>query len=391
MFNIANSVLAHKALPQKALVTKALAAKTLGMLSVAFALTGCISTSAGSAGTYATPTGNAPVINNETPYSSALRCVATRIHNDAQTLRIAVGNIRDYTGKEEADGSGRKITQGAALMAMSALGKAGVPLVERYDTAITELELKYTNNKLIGDGTSANTDGQSEGSSDYRKIFAGEIRGSDYYLVGGITELNFNIRSGGVDGAVSSPDAMGWGVSAGGKIYVMNIGLDLRLVNSRTLEVVDFVSYQKQIVGHEVSAGVFDFLGGNLFQVGAGESAQEPLQLAVRSVLERAVLKMLVPLYHVNPTDCGSRIAGNKSDPMGTIDYRQSNPSGAVPSAAPVRSANAAAPYLQTSSAQPYSQVPQQQTAPAPVRSADTSPYGYYADVDNSGLRGNVN
>ncbi|MGV8997890.1 MAG: holdfast anchoring protein HfaB [Parvibaculaceae bacterium] len=367
-------------------------------------MTGCISTSAGSAGTYATPTGNAPVINNETPYSSALRCVATRIHNNEQTLRIAVGNIRDYTGKEEADGSGRKLTQGAALMAMSALGKAGVPMVERYDTAITELELKYTNNKLIGDGGQSDgngqSDGQSGGSSDYRKIYAGEIRGSDYYLVGGITELNFNIRSGGVDGAASSPDAMGWGVSAGGKVYVMNIGLDLRLVNSRTLEVVDFVSYQKQIVGHEVSAGVFDFLGGNLFQIGAGESAQEPLQLAVRSVLERAVLKMLVPLYHVNPTDCGSRIAGNKSDPMGTIDYRQSNPSGTVSPATPNRAAEvvapAPAPYSQTTAAQPYSQVPQQAapvaaSAPAPVRAADTSAYGYYADVDNSGLRGNVN
>ncbi|MDO8289086.1 MAG: holdfast anchoring protein HfaB [Parvibaculum sp.] len=387
MFNIAKAVLAHKALPTK----------TLGMLSVAFALTGCISASAGSDGRYTMPTGNAPVINNETPYSSALRCVATRIHNDSQTLRIAVGNIKDYTGKEEADGSGRKLTQGAALMAMSALGKAGVPLVERYDTAITELELKYTNNKLIGDGAQMNADGSSEGTSDYRKIFAGEIRGSDYYLVGGITELNFNIRSGGVDGAVSSPDAMGWGVSAGGKIYVMNIGLDLRLVNSRTLEVVDFVSYQKQIVGHEVSAGVFDFLGGNLFQIGAGESAQEPLQLAVRAVLERAVLKMLVPLYHVNPSDCGSKIAGSKSDPMGTIDYRQSNPSGAASPSTPSRSAYVAPAAQQQTYAQPYSQVAPQAAAPAPayqaapVKAADTSPYGYYSEVDNSGLRGNVN
>lgn len=387
MFNIAKAVLAHKALPTK----------TLGMLSVAFALTGCISASAGSDGRYTAPTGNAPVINNETPYSSALRCISTRIHNDSQTLRIAVGNIKDYTGKEEADGSGRKLTQGAALMAMSALGKAGVPLVERYDTAITELELKYTNNKLIGDGAQTNADGSNEGTSDYRKIFAGEIRGSDYYLVGGITELNFNIRSGGVDGAVSSPDAMGWGVSAGGKIYVMNIGLDLRLVNSRTLEVVDFVSYQKQIVGHEVSAGVFDFLGGNLFQIGAGESAQEPLQLAVRAVLERAVLKMLVPLYHVNPSDCGSKIAGSKSDPMGTIDYRQSNPSGAVSPATPSRSAYAAPAAQQQTYAQPYSQVAPQAAAPAPayqaapVKAADTSPYSYYSEVDNSGLRGNVN
>ncbi len=40
----------------------------------------------------------------------------------------------------------------------------------------------------------------------------------------------------------------------------MNIGLDLRLVETRTLEVVDVISYQKQIVGHEIGAGVFSFL-----------------------------------------------------------------------------------------------------------------------------------
>ncbi len=374
MFNIAKSIMTYKALP----------IKTLGALSVAFALTGCISPSAGSDGRYATPMGNAPVINNETPYSSALRCVATHINTNEQTRRIAVGNIRDYTGKEEADGSGRKLTQGAALMAMSALGKAGVPMVERYDTAITELELKYTNNKLIGDGR----DNTQDGGSDYRKIFAGEIRGSDFYLVGGITELNFNIRSGGVDASVASSSAQGWGASFGGKLYVMNIGLDLRLVNSRTLEVVDFVSYQKQIIGHEVSAGVFDFLGGNLFQIGAGESAQEPLQLAVRSVIERAVLKMLVPLYHVNPTDCGSQISG-KGDPMGKIDYRQANPSGAR---TPLRQASAPQAPTRQAYAEPATTAPVAQVQPArstqPAKTRNT-PYAYYSD--NSGLRGGVN
>src|SRR3546814_1058845 len=103
----------------------------------------------------------------------------------------------------------------------------------------------------------------------------------------------------------------------------MNIGLDLRLVNSRTLEVVDFVSYQKQIVGHEVSAGVFDFLGGNLFEIGAGESAQEPIQLAVRSVIARAVRTMLVPLVHIRPSHF-DRFAGKNNDPMGQLEDRKS-------------------------------------------------------------------
>ena len=70
--------------------------------------------------------------------------------------RIAVGQIADYTGKAESEGSGRKVTPGAALMAMSALAKAGVRLVERFDTSVAEMELKYANNKLIGDDQQPN-------------------------------------------------------------------------------------------------------------------------------------------------------------------------------------------------------------------------------------------
>jgi curli biogenesis system outer membrane secretion channel CsgG len=347
VFNTVVSIATKNGLPKR----------TLGALAVAFALTGCVSANAGSDGRYTTPIGNAPVINNETPYSNALRCLARHVPSSTTTTRIAVGNIRDYTGKAEADGSGMKITQGASLMAMSALGKAGAPLVERYDTSITELELKYTNNKLIGDGGS---------DEDYRKIFAGEIRGSDYYIVGGITELNFNIHSGGLNAGFAEGGDMGAAANASASTYVMNIGLDLRLVNSRTLEVVDYVSYQKQIVGREIKAGVFDFFGGNLFSLGAGSSAQEPIQLAVRSVIERAVLKMLVPLYGANPTDC-ARFPGNK-DPMGEIDYRQANPNAKVK--------------------------PAQRIAEAPAQSRnsqpDSAPYAYYSEpvFETGGLRG---
>jgi curli biogenesis system outer membrane secretion channel CsgG len=331
-------------------------ARTLGVLSVAFALTGCISTTAGSDGRYAKPTGDAPVINNETPYSSALRCLANHVPAGAKSIRIAVGNIRDYTGKEEADGTGNKITQGASLMAMSALGRAGVPMVERFDTGVAELEMKYANNKLIGEGG-------AEG--DYRKIYAGEVRGSDFYLVGGITEVNFNIRSAGAGISGASPSPTGLSASLTGNVYVMNVGLDLRLVNSRTLEVVDVVSYQKQIVGHEVKAGVVDFLNGNLFDIGAGKSAQEPVQLAVRAVLERAILKMLVPLYQMNPSDCVR--FGAKGDPMGEIEYRQASPKNYRTT--PLTEANATVVRRQPVSA--------------------NSPYAYYSEpVFGEGLRG---
>jgi curli production assembly/transport component CsgG/holdfast attachment protein HfaB len=277
----------------------------------AIALSGCITPEADSVtGRYTAPIGGSPVIANETPYSDALRCMATYTH--ARPARIAVGQIADYTGKVSADNSGREITQGAALMAMSALAKAGVPLVERFDTSVAEMELKYANNKLIaGDGAQQPQQGAP---GDYRRIFAGSMPGSDYYLVGGITELNFNIRSEGANADGSGASSTKGG-TIGGNMYVMNIGLDLRLVDTSTLEVVDVISYQKQIIGRQFQAGMFDFLGHTFFDASVGESALEPVQLAVRSVIERAVLEMTERLYKAPQTSCGASL-GSSDDPL---------------------------------------------------------------------------
>jgi curli biogenesis system outer membrane secretion channel CsgG len=286
-------------------------AKPLVFVLAMVALSGCVSPTPDSTGRYTAPIGGSPVIANDTPYSDALRCM-TR-YTAQKPLRIAVGQIADYTGKLESDGSGRKVTQGAALMAMSALAKAGVPLVERYDTSIAEMELKYANNKLIGN------DGPQDGPGDYRKILAGSIPGSDYYIVGGITELNFNIRSVGGDADAGGTSDTALKGTTGASLYVMNVGLDLRMVDTDTLQVVDVVSYQKQIIGRQEQAGVFDFLGHTFFDASVGESALEPIQLAVRSVIERAILQMVSRLYHIPQNSCASGLGG-AGDPLAGPD-----------------------------------------------------------------------
>jgi curli production assembly/transport component CsgG/holdfast attachment protein HfaB len=288
--------------------------KPLAFILAAMALEGCISPEPDSLGRYTSPVGGSPVIANETPYSAALRCMQgfTR----ARPVRIAVGQIADYTGKTESDGSGRKVTTGAALMAMSALSKSGVHMVERFDTSVAEMELKYANNKLIGNDASPQP-------GDYRRILSGAIPGSDYYIVGGITELNFNIRSENATGDGGTSTSSGLKGTIGGSMYVMNVGLDLRLVNTNTLEVADVISYQKQIIGRQVSAGVFDFLGVNFFDASVGDSALEPIQLAIRSVIERAVLEMESRIYNAGPGACSSPI-GTERDPLrdgGDVPY----------------------------------------------------------------------
>ncbi len=269
----------------------------------AVALSACAAPTAGRNGLYAQPAGGAPVTANPTPYSAALSCLGGYARSSSITPpRIAVGRIVDYTGKQEIEG-GRKITQGASLMAMSAFAKAGARLVERYDTSVSELELKYANNKLIGDGTTG-----------YRQIKSGSVPGSDFYLVGGITELNYNIASSGVDaygGDVDVKDPKGFFKAS---TYVMNIGLDLRLVDTRSLEVVDVISYQKQIIGYEVGGGIFAFFNNqHLIDISAGSKSVEPMQLAVRASVERAVLEMTANLYGVSgPNVCAF------ADPMAT-------------------------------------------------------------------------
>jgi curli production assembly/transport component CsgG/holdfast attachment protein HfaB len=364
--------------------------KPLALVLAAVSLSGCITPGADSVGRYTAPIGGSPVISNETPYSAALRCMAG--YTSHKPIRIAVGQIADYTGKAESDNSGRKLTQGAALMAMSALSKAGVQLVERFDTSVAEMELKYANNKLIGaEGVNAN--------GDYRKIIAGSIPGSDYYLVGGITELNFNIRSEGASGDGGGTATNSLKGTIGGNLYVMNVGLDLRLVDTNTLQVVDVISYQKQIIGHQISAGVFDFLGANFFDASIGESALEPIQLAVRSVVERATLEMMVRLYHTGGT-C-SAVTDPLADSTDHLTPAVDHPATAVaaPTVAAATPAPDAAPAVAV--ATPAPEQPATNTAPEATitarnedhPNADASrdhPYHFYnaSDPNAPSLRG---
>jgi len=77
--------------------------------------------------------------------------------------------------------------------------------------------------------------------------------------------------------------------------------------------VVDVISYQKQIVAHQIGAGVFKILNGNAFDLSAGEGALEPLQLGVRSVIERATVEMVANLYGMSgPEAC------MQTDPLGS-------------------------------------------------------------------------
>ena len=251
-------------------------------------------------GLYARPVGGAPATVNTTPYSPALQCLAAAAAaRGIAPPRVAVGEIADLTGRADLQ-TGRVVSQGAALFAVTALTRAGLPTVERLDRTVSEIERAYATNHLLSD-----TPEQAGQSGDnFRPIYAGEIAGSRYYVVGGVTELNYNLRSRGADLAVGAVETPGAKAALTGSDYVMNVAIDLRLIDTISQEVVATAAYQKQIVGREIRAGVFDFLGGTLFDLTAGGSALEPVQFAVRTAVERGLYDFAADLQDVPREAC---------------------------------------------------------------------------------------
>ncbi|MCE2746072.1 MAG: hypothetical protein LW710_09220 [Burkholderiales bacterium] len=248
---------------------------------------------------YVSPLDGASVVENTTRYSSALECLKPMIGGRGPTAkRFAVGRVSDFTGKEDLV-NGKRISQGAALMVISALAKTGVPIVERFDTNVADMELKYADNKLITD----NPEGKA-----HRQILSASIPGSDYHIVGGITEVNYNIRSGSLETSFRF-------IGAAARYFVMNVAVDLRVVNTKTLEVVNTQSLQKQIIGTELNGGYFRLFSDGLADVNAAERTQEPIQKGLRMVIEHAVFKMMTEMNNLPAENCAyqSTLANTKA------------------------------------------------------------------------------
>ncbi len=263
---------------------------TIAFTFILFLFTGCATfPSPTPEGNYVNPIGSSSVTSNPTPYTPALACMKEKIRSevtDWDSIRISVGRIDDYTGTYSIR-EGNRITKGGSLMVMSTIAKLGIHQVERFDAGIAKEEMRYIDQKRLGHPKEAT----------FVPYYTGRIRASDYFIAGGITELNFNIRTN--MGEVKIPE-----LGFGARYAVMNVALDLRLVHTSSLEIVHVVSMQKQLIGRELKAGVFDFIGST-FTVGLMQEKQaEPMQLGVRTVIERAAMDLMSPLFGIDPEAC---------------------------------------------------------------------------------------
>jgi curli biogenesis system outer membrane secretion channel CsgG len=236
------------------------------------------------------------VRNNVTPMEAALGCYARSLAASGRPpLVIGVGEIKDFTGRYSIN-EGNVITQGGSLMLFSALGKLGgtVRIAERYDSTIADRELGYMERRQLGDGAQHEVDGKKVPWVPY---YGGTIQVSDYYIAGGISEVNYNIASRGAEASLNN-------IGAKGRTYTQSVAIDLRIVDTRTLLVVDAISLSKQFSGYEVGANTFRFFGLGLVDINVGSKGQEPLQLGVRAAIEEAAIRLIGRVTAVDPGPC---------------------------------------------------------------------------------------
>lgn len=276
--------------------------RSFGAIVALVSLAGCVQTGMSGLETQRVAPGEVPVMlgpavrDNRTPMEAALACYADYVEaSNVKRVVIGVGDIKDYTGKYSIN-EGNAVTQGGSLMVYSALGKLGgaVGIAERYDPTIAERELGYTDRRQLGDGAAHSVNGERVAWLPY---FGGSITSSDYYIIGGITELNYNIRSGGAEAGFNN-------IGFKARTFNQSVSVDLRIVDSRSLLVVKTVSLTKQFTGYEVGVNIFRFFGTDLFDINIGAKGQEPLQLGIRSALEEATMRLVGAATKVDYRPC---------------------------------------------------------------------------------------
>jgi curli biogenesis system outer membrane secretion channel CsgG len=217
----------------------------------------------------------------------ALVCVRHLMPRD-RDIRVGVNEITDGTGAmQTGDTLSRMVTQRPDLMLIVGLAKTGLRMVNRSTTSVAEWELRRAMEKQLGDGKKTKV---GDTKISYRAVPAGKMLGSTHYINGAITEFNWNLDS-------SVSEVGGAGLTVGARSYYVSVAVDLLVTDTQSTEIVMVGSYSKQLVGREYSANLFRFFDvgvaspfgpTELFDFNLGNQKNEPVQVAVRWILETA-------------------------------------------------------------------------------------------------------
>ena len=199
-------------------------------------------------------------------------------------ITIAVYNFPDRTGQRKPNTKfsqlSTAVTQGAEVWVISALKAVGggewFKVVERQglDSLIKERQLIRSTRELY--------DCETDKTVLKPLVFAGLI------IEGGVVGYDSNIMSGGVG-------ARYFGIGVKEQYRVDQVTVSLRVVAVQTGEVLVTVSASKTIASHSKGGDVFRFLdmSTKALELETGVATNEPVNYAVRSTIEYAVLKMI--------------------------------------------------------------------------------------------------
>jgi curli production assembly/transport component CsgG len=204
-------------------------------------------------------------------------------HLDGPKITIAVYSFTDKTGQrkpnEKFSQLSSAITQGSEVWVVQALkdvgGSTWFTVVERVglDNLVKERQLiKSTREVYEG----------NEKVSLKPLLFAGLL------IEGGVVGYESNIESGGVG-------ARYFGIGANTQYRVDQVTVAMRIVSVQTGEVLLTTATEKRIASHRSGADVFRFLdlGTKALELEAGSAVNEPVNYAVRTAIEAAVVDLI--------------------------------------------------------------------------------------------------
>ena len=193
-------------------------------------------------------------------------------------MTVAVYSLRDQTGqyKPAPDSSySNSVTQGAASMLVKALKDSGWYMpVEREG-----LQNLLTERKVVRAIESPTERGKPI-------IELPSLLPASLIVEGGVIAYESNVRTGG-------KGANYLGVGANSSYRVDQVTVSLRLVDTRTGQILGVVTVTKTIYSYQLSTSIYAFVSfQHLLQGETGFTTNEPIQLGVRQALEAAVIQL---------------------------------------------------------------------------------------------------
>ena len=202
---------------------------------------------------------------------------------DGPKITIAVYNFMDKTGQRKPNQNfsqlSSAITQGSEVWVVQALKEVGdstwFTVVERIglDNLVKERQLIKSTREVY------------EGKEAIKLkplLFAGLM------IEGGVVGYESNIESGGIG-------ARYFGIGANMQYRIDQVTVAMRIVSVQTGEVLLTTATEKRIASHRSGADVFRFLdlGTKALEIESGSAVNEPVNYAVRTAIEAAVVELI--------------------------------------------------------------------------------------------------